>query len=66
MGTVALTAEREGWLFDHKLYFNVHSQTFLGGEVRGQLVIIPEPAAIALGSVAAMALVVSRRRGLVR
>ncbi len=30
-------------------YFNVHSSTFGGGEIRGQILAVPEPSTVALG-----------------
>lgn len=32
-------------------YFNVHSSTFPGGEIRGQILAVPEPSTIALSAV---------------
>ncbi len=31
-------------------YFNIHSSTFGGGEIRGQILAVPEPSTIALGA----------------
>jgi len=44
-----------------KAYWNVHTQTFQGGEIRGFATAVPEPSAIALLGVATLGLV--RRRG---
>lgn len=35
--TPALTATQEGWLNSGLLYVNIHSSTFPGGEIRGQI-----------------------------
>jgi len=38
IGTIGpLTATQEGWLNTAMLYVNIHSQTFPGGEIRGQI-----------------------------
>ncbi len=31
-------------------YFNIHSSTFTGGEIRGQILPVPEPSTLALGA----------------
>jgi len=36
-GTCVLGAAQEGWLYNGLTYFNVHSSTFTGGEIRGQI-----------------------------
>ena len=42
------------------MYMNVHTSTFPGGEIRGQL--LPEPGSLALAAVAGSALIARRRR----
>ena len=42
-------------LFEGTAYLNVHSQTFPGGEIRGFLTLVPEPALVALFAFAAAA-----------
>lgn len=35
-------------LFADRIYFNIHTTVFPGGEIRGQLTVIPEPSALLL------------------
>ena len=45
------------------LYFNVHTTDHTGGEVRGQIILVPEPATCMLCAIACTALVgIARRR----
>jgi hypothetical protein len=44
----SITAQQVGWLFSGFLYMNVHNATFGGGEIRGQLLLVPEPSTAAL------------------
>ena len=62
--TFAINAQQVGWLFSGFLYMNVHDATFPGGEIRGQLLLVPEPSTVgllALG-VGGIALQAHRRR----
>ena len=43
-------------------YVNIHDQSFPGGEIRGQILLVPEPATWALGGLGALGLLVWRRR----
>lgn len=47
--TAALTSQQAGFLTAGSAYVNIHSTTFPGGEIRGQLVAVPEPSTVALG-----------------
>jgi hypothetical protein len=51
-------------LFSGYLYMNVHDSTFPGGEIRGQLLLVPEPSTVALLAlgVGGIALQAHRRR----
>ncbi len=44
----AITPTQVGYLFSGYLYMNVHDANFPGGEIRGQLLLIPEPGFLAL------------------
>ena len=60
----AINATQVGYLFSGYLYMNVHTSSFPGGEIRGQLQLVPEPsttALLVLGAGAA-ALTLRRRR----
>jgi hypothetical protein len=43
-------------------YFNVHSQAFPGGEIRGFLMAVPEPGSLALFGIGAACLLMLQRR----
>jgi hypothetical protein len=45
-----------------RAYFNIHSSTFPGGEIRGFFALIPEPATLGLAAASALALVAAGRR----
>ena len=65
--TFAITAQQVTWLFDGYLYANVHTSTFPGGEIRGQLLLVPEPACASLIALAAVPAIwrLRRRKGAV-
>jgi hypothetical protein len=56
-----ITDANEAAVLAGNAYVNVHSQTFPGGEIRGQLGKVPEPATAALLGLGALA-VIRRRR----
>lgn len=45
-GFIDLTAEEEDTLFARQFYFNIHTVNYPGGEIRGNLVPVPEPITI--------------------
>ena len=61
-GTLFLTPALEGMLFDNLIYWNIHSTAFPGGEIRGQLVVVPEPSAAMLLLLGVLAIPLRRRR----
>lgn len=61
-GTATITDTQKSSLLAGNTYVNVHSSTFPGGEIRGQVVAVPEPGTLALLAVGAGALVVRARR----
>jgi hypothetical protein len=46
--TFTISAQQVSWLFSGYLYMNVHDANFPGGEIRGQLILVPEPSTAAL------------------
>ncbi len=49
-GSVFLTPAAETALYAGELYINIHSTFAPGGEIRGQLTVVPEPATVGLFS----------------
>lgn len=62
-GSGPLNAQQITALFSAGLYINVHSTLFPGGEIRGQILAIPSPGAIALLPLSAWVTRPGRRRG---
>lgn len=59
----AINAAQLASLNGGNMYFNIHTRTFPGGEIRGQIAPVPEPGAMAmLFSAAPAALLALRRR----
>jgi hypothetical protein len=44
----AITPTQVGYLEAGNLYFNIHTSVFPGGEIRGQLALVPEPSSLTL------------------
>jgi hypothetical protein len=61
VGTVPMTAAQAADLRAGKYYFNVHTAANPGGETRGFLVAVPEPAGLSLVGLAGAALMRRRR-----
>lgn len=60
--TFAVTPAQIASLEAGQMYFNVHDSVFPGGEIRGQISVVPEPAMLSLLGTGAMALMARRRR----
>jgi CHRD domain len=61
-GTIALTGSQETALLAERTYINVHTQTNGGGEMRGNLVIVPEPSHAILSVIGLAAFGTRRKR----
>ena len=57
-----LTATQETMLFDNGLYVNIHSALATGGEIRAQLIAVPEPSRALLGLLGVVPIAFQRRR----
>jgi len=55
-------ANQIGNLLSGDIYINVHTPGNGGGEIRGQLYVIPEPAAVGLAGLAVLGIAAARRR----
>lgn len=61
-GNGTTLADQLNNLFSGGLYFNVHTSDHAGGEIRGQILEIPEPGCFTLGLFAVLATTPTRRR----
>ena len=59
---IILTDVMESNLLAGMFYSNVHTTNFPGGEIRGQLVAVPEPSTYAIAGAAMLGLVILRRK----
>jgi len=60
--TFSITPTQVGYLQNGLLYMNVHDSVFPGGEIRGQLTLVPEPSTWALFGLGAAGLLWRMRR----
>jgi hypothetical protein len=58
----SITAAQVGQFDAGQMYMNVHTSIFPGGEIRGQLILTPEPGSFTLMAVAGTAAMLRRRR----
>lgn len=61
-GSATLSEANETLLLNNQLYVNIHSLAQPGGEIRGQIILVPEPSAALLGLIGGAVLVARRRR----
>jgi len=62
VGSSTASAATINAMNDGLAYVNVHTSNFPGGEIRGQIVLIPEPTALALAGLGLVTLVTLRRK----
>jgi hypothetical protein len=62
IGSATLSATQESQLLSGQWYLNVHSALSPGGEIRGQVNVIPEPGTLALVALGVVAIALQRRR----
>jgi hypothetical protein len=62
IGNATITEVQEAQLLAGLLYINIHSEFRPGGEIRGQVSVIPEPGTYALFGSALAALAIIRLR----
>lgn len=63
-GSVSLTSQHIDYFNQSLLYFNIHTSTFGGGEIRGQIIPVPEPSTWALIGMGALGSLWTIRRRL--
>lgn len=61
-GAAVLSDPQESDLLAGLWYVNVHTTSFAGGEIRGQVLLVPEPAAATLAGLGLLFLIARRRR----
>ena len=63
VGTATLTPTQVADLVAGLWYWNIHSSTFTGGEIRGNIGVVPEPGTAALLGLGVIGLALRGRRG---
>lgn len=48
IGSATISAEHEAFFLAELTYINIHTTTFPGGEIRGQVLMVPEPTSMLL------------------
>ena len=61
-GTAFTVAQQLAQLNSGLWYVNIHNSSFPGGEIRGQILLVPEPATWTLGGLGLLGLLAWRRR----
>ncbi len=57
-----LTSGQIAAFFEGRAYFNIHTQNFRAGEIRGNLAAVPEPSSLVLSATGATGLLILARR----
>ena len=61
-GSTTLSELNETRLLDNQIYVNIHSSVYGSGEIRGQLVLVPEPSSVLLALIGGASICAIRRR----